>query len=99
MAGCLKIGVRCIYNNHVYTFGGKARVQDDEGPIGNRLTMCLADIRMTLWARDLLDLLKSLGVETHLAICYVDGLRFLLSYIELGTIWNKEKRRLEMSEV
>ena len=94
VAGCIMVGVRAVYNNHAYTFGGEIFIQEDRGPIGNRLTMCLSTIRMMMWAKRLLQTLSKMGIRILLAVCYVDDLRFLTKLIELG--WEVDKGSLEL---
>ena len=89
MAGVLKVGGRAVYGHHVYSFGGEDYVQIDGGPIGNRLTMCLSEIRMMMWSRRLMKILEKLGMRVLLSICYVDDLRYVVKLLELGWILDK----------
>ena len=46
IARCAEIATRTIFRNFCYKFAGKVYLQTDGGPIGARVTMCLARIVM-----------------------------------------------------
>ena len=48
-ATALEIVVRFLFSNHLYQFGGQTFLQSKGGPIGMRLTMCVARIVMGEW--------------------------------------------------
>ena len=52
IARCCEIGVRTVFENFTYKFGGKFYKQMEGGPIGARLTMCAARLVMMQWAED-----------------------------------------------
>ena len=48
----IEITVRFFWGNFAYTFGGQDFLQDDGGPIGARLTMCIARLIMQDWSEN-----------------------------------------------
>ena len=49
LAACLGIWVNSTFMLHTYTFGGKLYQQLTGGPIGLRLTCCVARLRIISW--------------------------------------------------
>ena len=46
-----EIGVRTPFQNFAYQFGGASYHKQQGGPIGARVTMCMAKMVMQHWAR------------------------------------------------
>ena len=45
----VEIGIRALFTNFCYTFGGKIFLQQAGGPIGARITMACSRLRMQDW--------------------------------------------------
>ena len=45
----MEIAVKYFFTNFTYTFGGQAYLQSFGGPIGARITMCIARLAMQEW--------------------------------------------------
>ncbi|MCP3678952.1 MAG: hypothetical protein GY782_01110, partial [Gammaproteobacteria bacterium] len=84
LAACLGIGVRATFRLHTYTFGGKLFQQLSGGPIGLRLTCCVARLRIIAWLVEVLKRLVDAGIKIFLAKFYVDDIRLVLSLIAKG---------------
>ena len=72
---CLEIAMRVVFENFSYMFGGKTFLQEEGGPIGNRLTMACSRVVMTDWREKYLDILDKAGIVTTLLKIYVDDVR------------------------
>ena len=51
VAEVIKICTEVMFNNHLYTFGGKIFKQKKGGPIGLRGTCAIARLTMSYWDR------------------------------------------------
>ena len=63
MGVALGIVVKFIFENFVYTFGGKYFLQKRGAPIGNRISMCGAQITMQEWREKFIDILIKSKIE------------------------------------
>ena len=91
-ARCVEIAARTVFENFMYTFGGKIYLQKEGGPIGNRLTMACARVVMTDWGEEYLSILDRAKIETTLLKIYVDDVRQVSSLIEPGLRYNTKER-------
>ena len=67
-----EIGVRALFENFVYSFGGKNYLQLTRGPTGARVTMCAAAIVMQVWSRQYRAFLSKISLRVDLLAGYVD---------------------------
>ena len=72
---CLEIAMRVVFENFSYMFGGKTFLQEEGGPIENRLTMACSRVVMTDWGERYLDILDRSTINTTLLKIYVDDVR------------------------
>ena len=95
---CIEIATRFFFSNFVYTFGGENYVQAFGGPIGARLTMCLARLVMQAWSEEFSSIPKKCDIKEHLRAIYVDDGRNAMDKVGLGYRFNKESQRLVYQE-
>ena len=88
---CLEIAMRVVFENFSYMFGGKTFLQEEGGPIGNRLTMACSRVVMTEWGEKYLDILNKAGIVTTLLKIYVDDVRQISSKIRDGLRYDVER--------
>ena len=81
--------------NHVYKFGGEARVQRQGGPIGLGLTGEVAECAMIDWDKRLLQKLSGLGIHPALYKRFKDDITILLEKLENGTIYKNGKLEID----
>ena len=86
------IAIKCLFENFVYTFGGKYFLQQKGAPIGARVTMCVSRIVMQDWRDEYERILEVSQVETLLKGLYVDDGRDLIKLLRLGTRFDKEAK-------
>ena len=92
MGVALGIVVKFIFENFVYTFGGRYFLQKKGAPIGNRISMCGAQITMQEWREKFIDILIKSKIEELMAGLYVDDGRNLIEFIPIGVRFcEKEK--------
>jgi hypothetical protein len=93
IARMCEIGLRGIFENFIYTFGGKTYLQMGGGPIGARVTMAAARIVMQDWGEKYREILTRSGLEIRLLGGYVDDGRQATNKIRRGyRFCEKEKR-------
>ena len=94
----LEIAVNMFFRSFVYTFGGECYLQGDGGPIGARITMCVARLVLQCWYEDFKKILDNSNIKQYLRGLYVDDRRKILDLLALGTRYNREKEIFEYSE-
>ena len=75
IARCAEIATRTIFENFCYKFAGKTYKQTDGGPIGARVTMCLARVVMHNWGEQYSIILTRASLRVALLSSYVDDVR------------------------
>ena len=90
MSIMLEISVRFFFENFVYTFGNKTFLQSTGGPIGARLTMCIARLVMQEWWEKLARILKKSNLEVLMRAIYVDDGRMIVQIIKQGIVFDEE---------
>ena len=55
---CVEIAIKIVFENFMYSFGGKTRLQSKGGPIGARLTMACSRIAKQEWGEGYIRILK-----------------------------------------
>ena len=85
-------------NNHIYTFGGKIKIQRGFRCIGDRVIGVLAMVVMIWWSDKFLDKLKELNIVNELLKIFVDDVNGIYhpiapgtEYIDGSLEWNPEK--------
>ena len=92
MAIMLEIAVNIFFRSFVYTFGGKCYLQSTGGPIGARLTMCVARLVLQDWFEEFSEILDKSDIIQHLKGLYVDDGRNIVDQLVLGTRFVKEAK-------
>ena len=93
-----EIGVRTLFENFAYQFGGEAFHQQQGGPIGARVTMCAARMVMQHWARGYSEILIKAGLRLPLFGGYVDDGRQGSTVLRRGMIFCEQKKEFVFSE-
>ena len=91
-ATALECSIRFVFSENLYRFANKTYKQSDSGPIGLRVTMCVARLVMGEWADKLRELLDKSGIKRYLEALYVDDLRFVLSSLPPGWRWSQDDK-------
>ena len=94
----LEISIKYFFENFTYTFGGEVYLQTFGGPIGARLTMCVARIVMQEWSDQFEKLLEENKIDEKMRGIYVDDGRSITRKLELGTRFVEEKNLFERTE-
>ena len=84
MGVALGIVVKFIFENFVYTFGGKYFLQKRGAPIGNRISMCGAQLTMQEWREKFVEILVKSNIDELMAGLYVDDGRNLIEFLPIG---------------
>ena len=84
IARCAEIATRTIFEQFCYKFGGKVYLQSDGGPIGTRITMCLARVVMHDWGDQYRTILTAASLRIALLSSYVDDVRQGSTVLRLG---------------
>ena len=95
---CVEIGVRVVFDNFCYKFGGDTLRQGSGGPIGARVTMAAARIVMQTWSEDYRRILEAAGLRVGLLTGYVDDVRQISTCLKEGIRFSKDNKRFEYSE-
>ena len=74
-----------------YTFGGKLYLQLDSGPIGARLTMCVAKLVLQQWKEEYDNILKEANIREKISKIYVDDNRCIVEKIKAGLRFIEEE--------
>ena len=98
IARTVEIGLRTVWENFVYSFGGKFYLQAQGGPIGARITMAASRIVMFDWAVQYRSMLEDICLWSPLLIGYVDDVRQFTSPAEPGTRFNEITKKFEITE-
>ena len=95
---CVEIAIKIVFENFMYNFGGKTRLQSEGGPIGARLTMACSRIVMQEWGEGYIRILKEAGLMITLFKIYVDDGRQVSTVLEMGARYSVEERRMVVTE-
>ena len=98
MAILLEITVNSFFRSFVYTYGGEYFIQGDGGPIGARLTMCVARLVLQDWYESFRAILDQSKIGEHLRGLYVDDGRNVVDILPLGTRFVKESNHFEWND-
>ena len=98
VARCTEIAIRIIFENFMYNFGGKTRLQRKGGPIGARLTMACSRVVMQEWGEEYRRILVEARLVITLFKIYVDDVRQVSTVLKMGTRYNAEVKKLVVVE-
>ena len=98
VARCTEIAIRIIFENFMYNFGGKTRLQRKGGPIGARLTMACSRVVMQEWGEKYRRILVEARLVITLFKIYVDDVRQVSTVLKMGTRYNAEVKKLVVVE-
>jgi len=93
MGLAMEVAVAFIFQNFVYTFGGRKYLQLHGGPIGARITMAVARLVMQNWKDEFNIILQNSGIEELLHGLYVDDGRALHRKLRYGERYNHNERK------
>ena len=85
-------GVRVLWTNFCYEFGGEIFLQMEGGPIGSRVTMASSRLVMQDWSEGYLEILDLSGVRTDALKGYVDDGRQSTDMMIRGARFNPERK-------
>ena len=91
MGSALEVAVIFFFRNFTYTFGGEIFLQMFGGPIGARITMCVARLVLQQWRDEYSLILSKAGIEELLSKIYVDDNRNVVKKLKPGLRFDREK--------
>ena len=80
-----------IWENFCYRFAGKTYRQSSGGPIGARVTMCVARLIMQDWGERYRELLVNASLRIALLNNYVDDVRQGCTLLKMGMRFNEDQ--------
>ena len=87
-------------NNHIYTFGGRLRLQRGNGSIGDRATGIIAQFVMIWWERAFMRKMNDAKIEVDLLERFIDDINIICDkvhpgadYVEDALFINKDKEK------
>ena len=80
----LEIAIKFFFSNFTYTFGGETFLQCTGGPIGARITMCIARLVMQEWWDNFKLILDKSSLKYLLMGIYVDDGRMVVKKLRRG---------------
>ena len=98
MGRALEISIKFFFSNFAYTFGGDLLLQMFGGPIGARLTMCVARLVMQQWREEYTEILAEAGIKELLSKIYVDDNRAIMEIIKPGWRYVEKKKKFKFNE-
>ena len=98
IARVAEIGVRVVFENFTYRFGGDTYKQREGGPIGARVTMAAARLVMQEWGETYLKIMQDSGIDPELLAGYVDDGRQGSAVLRQGMRFSRETMKFEMTE-
>ena len=90
-----EVGIRILWENYPYDFGGKTYQQCEGGPIGQRPTMAASRLVMEEFFQQYEKILTRAGVKITLLRVYVDDGRQVTTLLKKGMRFNREKMEFE----
>ena len=98
MARAAEIGTRTVFENFMFSFGGKNYLQTKGGPFGARITMCAARLVMDDWGKRYTIILLNSGLKIWWIRGYVDDGRQVTGTMKLGMRYQQDKKKFEVTE-
>ena len=93
-----EIGLRSVWGNFVYSFGGKYYLQMDGGPIGAHVTMAASRIVMYDWSCHYRTMLENICLWAPLLKGYVDDNRQFTTKMLPGIRFDEEVKQFSLRE-
>ena len=91
----IEIGIRVLFENLVYSFGGEDYIQTEGGPIGVRGTGAVAKLVTRDFCMKLKNILERGRVEVKMLKMYVDDGRLVTTGVQRGAVYNTENKEIE----
>ena len=98
MGSALEIAIRFFFDNFTYTFGRELYIQNFGGPIGARLTMCVARLVLQQWREDYSLLLREANIGELLSKICVDDNRAIVEKLKPGLRFVEEEKKFIFDE-
>ena len=92
-----EIGIRVLWDNYCYDFGGQTFLQGEGGPIGQRPTMAASRLVVNAFFEEYERILLEAGLTITLLKVYVDDGRQVTSLLKQGQRYDKEKKQFTWS--
>ena len=92
-----QIGVRVLWENYCYDFGGRTYIQGEGGPIGQRPTMAASRLVMEEFFHEYRRILEKAEVRIMMMKVYVDDGRQLTTLLRKGMRYNEEEKEFRWS--
>ena len=92
MGGALEVAIRFFFQHFTYTFGGLLYIQNFGGPIGARLTMCVAGLVLQQWREEYTKTLRKASIEELMSKIYVDDNRALVKKLAPGLRFDESSK-------
>ena len=70
IGAAIEISIKFIFRNFTYTFGGRTYVQLEGGPIGARITMCVARLVLQHWREKYIEIIKEGNIREKWHLMY-----------------------------
>ena len=99
MGAALEVAIRFFFCNFTYTFEGEIFKQMTGGPIGARITMCVARLVLQQWRDDYAKILMKAGIDELLSKIYVDDNRNVVKKLKPGQRFDEEKGEFRYEEM
>ena len=87
MAEVIAVVVEALFENHLYTFGGKTLRQKSGGPIGLRATCAIARMVMCSWDRAWTGMMSEKRISINSYMRYMDDGRSFMPPVKPGWRW------------
>ena len=97
LAEAVSIGVRTVFQNHLYQFAGKTYVQRKGCPIGVRLSCAVARLVMNMWDRNLKTILDTNKLHLEEVFRYLDDWRGIMKALKAGWRWDRDQLRFRQA--
>ena len=99
MAGMVaEIGIRILWENYAFDFGGKTYLQKEGGPIGQRPTMAASRLVMNDFFWNYEKILETGKIEITLLKVYVDDERQASTVMKKGMRYDENSKKFSWSE-
>ena len=92
-----EVGIRILWENYCYDFGGKSFIQKEGGPIGQRPTMAASRIIMQDFFIKYEEILLKADLVITLLKVYVDDGRQVTSILRQGMRFCRPHRRTRIT--
>ena len=94
----LEIGIRVMFKNLIYSFGGENYLQKEGGPIGVRGTGAVSKLITRDFCIKLRKILEKGGINVRMLKMYVDDGRLVVGHVRKGAVYNTVTKEIEYTE-